>query len=36
VLYADCIGGARFPTEDELSVIVGSIEQTKKFFKMFA
>ena len=33
-LFAERMG--RFPEEDELSVIVGSIEQTKKFFKAFA
>lgn len=32
-LYADCFGGARCPTEDELSDIVGSIKRTKEFFK---
>lgn len=35
-LYADCIGGARCPTEDELSDIVGSIKNTKEFFKNLA
>ena len=35
-LYADCIGGARCPTEEELSDIVGSLERTKEFFKKFA
>lgn len=35
-LYADCIGGARCPTEDELSDIVGSIKNTKGFFKNLA
>ena len=35
-LYADCIGGARLPTEEELSGIVGSLERTKEFFKKFA
>ena len=34
-LYADCIGGARFPTEEELSDIAGSIKRTKEFFKKF-
>lgn len=33
-LFSERMG--RFPVEDELSVIVGSIEQTKKFFKAFA
>lgn len=33
-LFSERMG--RFPTEDELSEIVGSIEQTKKFFKTFA
>lgn len=33
-LFSERMG--RFPAEDELSVIVGSIEQTKKFFKTFA
>ena len=36
VSYADCIGGARCPTEDELSDIVGSIKNTKEFFKNLA
>jgi hypothetical protein len=34
VLFSERMG--RFPAEDELSVIVNSIEQTKKFFKTFA
>ena len=33
-LFSERMG--RFPAEDELSVIVGSVEQTKKFFKAFA
>lgn len=35
-LYADYIGGRRFPTEEELSDIVGSIKRTKEFFKKLA